>query len=649
MKLFKNISFMMATCLVLFLASCKDKNDPVNPTLNPDIVSVKQGAAATVAISGGEAPYTVESSANDIATVTVNGSNLTVTGVALGTANVTVSAKDGGRSTLAVAVNAKDPSDPTLDPASAMAVVGGTMTVNISGGTAPYAVTSSAGTIATATVDGTVITVTGVAIGTANITVKGSDNGSTILPVIVDDTEEIFFGPNKAQIGKGDKSFHITQSATIKKGVYTMVGWVYVHEGATLTIEPGTVIKCGNRNYDGREAATGTSLIIKKGAKLIADGTKDQSIVFTSTYAKGDRQAGDWGGIILCGKATNNNGSSMTIEGGVDAIHGGDDDNDNSGILRYVRIEFGGYPYSTDNEINGLTMGSVGKGTIIDHIQVSYCGDDSFEWFGGSVNCKYLVAYHGWDDEFDTDYGYSGKLQFLLGIRHSRIADTSNSNGFESDNNANGTATEPYTSSVFSNVTFIGPIGQDANFLNNSSYINGNNMTRGGAKTGIFQAAMHIRRNSRLSCFNSVAIGYPIGLILENDKGSTTTTWADQGLLKLKNIFFAGMGMTGADANQKTDGTWTGDISTNYFTKQGLNNQVLGDIAALKLKQPNSLQANPNWGQVAGSPLLGAADFTDAFLNDLFLTPVTYVGAFASDSDNWMEGWTNFDPQNTEY
>ena len=462
-------------------------------------------------------------------------------------------------------------------------------------------------------------------------------------------TEQILFGPDGKQIGNGEKRFVIKQSHTIKKGVYTMVGWIYVEDGATLTIEPGTVIKCTNVSYDGSEAAQGSSLIIKRGAKIIAEGTPTEPIVFTSAKPKSERRASDWGGIIICGKAKNNAGT-MTVEGGVEADHGGNDDNDNSGILRYVRIEFGGYPFDVDNEINGLTLGSVGSGTIIDHIQISYSGDDSFEWFGGNVNCKYLIAYHGWDDDFDTDNGFSGKLQFLLGVRNPRIADQSNSNGFESDNNASGSTSEPITSAVFSNVTLIGPMGQDAAFSNDGTYIDGYNWGEySGIRTGIFQAAMQIRRHSRLNCFNSVAIGYPVGLMLSNDGRGDTQGAATNGLLKIKNVYFAGMGLLGADADKKNPSDWSGNFSINYFNTAGLNNRNFATIAELALKQPNSKQPNANYGPMAGSPLLNGADFSDAFLNNVFFTNVSYIGAFADENDNWASGWTNFDPQNTDY
>jgi hypothetical protein len=257
-----------------------------------------------------------------------------------------------------------------------------------------------------------------------------------------------------------------------------------------------------------------------------------------------------------------------------------------------------------------------------------------------------------------------------LGVRDPKIADQSNSNGFESDNNANGSTQEPYTTAVFSNVTIIGPLGQDPDFntVGGSGYINGYNW---GATTdaafpiraGIYQAAMQIRRNSRLSCFNSVFTGYPVGIMLSNDGRGDTQGAANGDLLKIKNVFFAGMNLTGADVDKKNPADWSGEISLNYFNQEKLNNRIFGSIDDLKLKQFRSkilpLSANgfsaddltANWGPTTGSPLLGAADFTDAFLNDSFFEKVTYVGAFADDSDaeEQLRGWTNFDPQNADY
>lgn len=156
-----------------------------------------------------------------------------------------------------------------------------------------------------------------------------------------EETEQILFN-NGTEIGNGEQSFVIKESHTIKKGTYVLKGWVYIEDGATLTIEPGTVIK-GDKE-------TKAALIARKGGKLIAKGTTSEPIVFTSNQAKGSRKPGDWGGIILCGRAKNNIDivAGMPIEGGPVAPHGGNNDDDNSGIVSYVRIEYAGFPFATD-------------------------------------------------------------------------------------------------------------------------------------------------------------------------------------------------------------------------------------------------------------------------------------------------------------
>jgi hypothetical protein len=404
------------------------------------------------------------------------------------------------------------------------------------------------------------------------------------------------------------------------------------------------------------EKASAASLIVEPGGKLYAKGTETAPIVFTSAEAKGNRKPGDWGGLVICGRGTNNKGVlGQQIEGGPRTKHGGNDANDNSGVLSYVRIEFAGYPFQKDKEINGLTLGSVGAGTQIDHVQISYTNDDSFEWFGGNVNCRYLVAYNGWDDEFDTDNGYNGKVQYALSIRDPRIADTSQSNGFESDNDADGSLTEPFTSAVFSNVTFIGPMGRGG-FENTPDYINGGKVfPQNGSALGKFQSAMQIRRSSQLACFNSVAVGYPVGLIVDAEKGNTQDV-AKAGNLKLQNIFFAGMGVTGSDANKRYednlyDAVQKSVIDANQesysstFFKSQTGNKVFQDIADLMLT--SGIYSGVQYLPQSGSPLLGAASFTDGLLSSWF-EKVSYIGAFGN-NDNWLGGWTEFDPQNAEY
>lgn len=487
----------------------------------------------------------------------------------------------------------------------------------------------------------------------AVVLVSCKDNGKDPEPEPVVELP-FLFGTNKDQIGDGKQEFEIKPAAgqtsttyTLKKGTYHLMGWVYITDGVELTIEPGTIIK-GDKE-------TKAALIVEPGGKLFAEGTKTTPIVFTSEMPAGQRKPGDWGGLILCGRGTNNQTKSQ-IEGGPRTEYGGGIENDNSGVLKYVRVEFAGFPFAVDKEINGITFGAVGSGTKVEHVQVSYSNDDSFEWFGGSVNAKYLIAYHGWDDDFDTDFGFSGKIQYALGVRNPRIADTSKSNGFESDNNGSGSTQTPYTTTTFSNVTIIGPIGQDAAFENTSDYITGGTYNpNNGSKLGQFQAAFQMRRNSRLSVFNSVAVGYPVGLIIENDKNSTTQKWFTDGISKVSNVYFASMGYVATDMNGKLkpvfwDGT-TEDatktpFSETYFKRDGGNNKIFANISDLKFAQPNSLQANPSWLPVTGSPLLSGASFTDPLIANGF-DKVSFIGAFGT--EDWTSGWANFDPQNTKY
>lgn len=435
-----------------------------------------------------------------------------------------------------------------------------------------------------------------------------------------------------SEIGNGSQNFHFTGDVTLDKGTYLLKGWVYVDAGAKLRIPAGTVIKGDKR--------TMASLIVEPGGYVEMNGTENAPVVMTSAQAPGQRRPGDWGGLIICGRARNNQ-QTMQIEGGPTTIHGGNDDNDNSGVFRYVRVEFAGYPFDTDKEINGVTLGSVGRGTTFDHIQVSYSNDDSFEWFGGTVNCRYLVAYKGWDDEFDTDNGFSGNVEYCLSIRDPRIADTSQSNGFESDNNASGAETVPFTSAHFSHVTFIGPkTAACPDFRNDADYINaGALFPDNGSKLGLFQAAIQIRRSSRLNVSNTLAVGYPIGLIVDGEKGSSVR-YASQGDFRLDNIIFAGMDVIGSDKNKVYDDYYfdfaTGSEDRNresfshtFFLSNPHN--TARTEAELNLTDPAGIGVN----YCPASPLTDSGS--------------GYIGAFRDTSDDWLRGWTNFDPQNTPY
>lgn len=437
---------------------------------------------------------------------------------------------------------------------------------------------------------------------------------------------------NGNELGNGTQNFHFTGDVTLEKGTYLLKGWVYVDAGAKLRIPAGTVIK--------GDKGTMAALIIEPGGYCEMKGTAQEPIVMTSAQAPGQRRPGDWGGLIICGRGINNQGTQQ-IEGGPTTIHGGNSKDDNSGIYSYIRVEFAGYPFDTDKEINGVTFGSVGSGTQIDHIQVSYSNDDSFEWFGGSAKCSYLVAYKGWDDDFDTDNGFDGEVGYCLSIRDPRIADTSQSNGFESDNNASGAETMPFTSARFHNVTLIGPAtDKNADFVNSSDYITAGALyPNNGSKLGKYQAAVQIRRSSKLNISNMLAVGFPIGLIIDGEKGQSVA-FAKSGEFSLENIIFAGMRVVGTDKNKEYE-----DYFFDYLS--GVEDRTIPSFShTFFLSSPGNSLMNESSLNLLDPAFTGQNYCPAAAIRD---GKGGYIGAFRDLSDNWMAGWTNFDPQNTVY
>jgi hypothetical protein len=412
---------------------------------------------------------------------------------------------------------------------------------------------------------------------------------------------------------KGTVDENLTLSAS---KVYLLDGFVYVKAPAILTIEAGTVIK-GDQNTNG-------TLIIEQGAKIMAEGTAAKPIVFTSIKPKGSRTVGNWGGVIILGNAPTNLGTGAKIEGGVNRSYGGTVANDNSGVFKYVRIEYAGIAFQPDNEINGLTLGGVGSGTTIDYVQVSFCGDDAFEFFGGTVNAKHLIAYKTVDDMFDTDNGYSGKLQFLVGVSAPMTADASGSNGFESDNNSDGDADTPLTSAVFSNVSLFGPKATA------TTNINAN-----------FRTGMHIRRNSNISVHNSVVAGWPTGILLD---GAATQANFTNGTLKIRNTVVTGTGTPYTPLNV-AGGSTAADFTT-AFSNAAWANALVEDPATLNIASGFLQTPAVDFRPGAGSPVLTGASFAE-LTDEFFDKTVTYKGAFGT--ENWATGWTNFDPNQADY
>ncbi|MEY4286529.1 MAG: hypothetical protein RL511_607 [Bacteroidota bacterium] len=396
---------------------------------------------------------------------------------------------------------------------------------------------------------------------------------------------------------------------TTWSGVVKLMNKVYVKNNATLTIAPGTIIR-GDKLTQG-------SLIITRGAKIIADGTAANPIVFTSNEAVGARNEGDWGGLVLLGLAKNNQpGGVANIEGIVpttDSQFGGNFDNDNSGILRYVRVEFAGIALEPNKEINGITFGSVGNQTIVDYTQVSFSGDDSYEWFGGTVNCKHLIAYRGIDDDFDTDFGYRGKVQFFLSIRDKDMSDAAgDSNSFESDNDAAGSTAQPKTAPIFSNGTIVGPKG------------NGTTALPVGEK---FEKSFRLRRNTATSVFNTLSTGWEKGLSIEgtavvNNVNGDTLVFGHNTLTNYtpntNTIYNAGTGtgaastsafylsFMGPDGNDTT-ATLAQVNWVNLFTALGVTPDAR--LAAGSVVATNGNFMNPKFYSVA-APVVTTNSFT---------------------------------------
>lgn len=430
----------------------------------------------------------------------------------------------------------------------------------------------------------------------------------------------------ESNVLKGD----ITANKTLKAGVkYTIEGFVYVMDGVTLTVEPGAIVM-GDKQTKG-------TLIITRGGKIMAEGTKDKPIVFTSEEAPGSRREGDWGGIIMLGKAPiNPSGGTARIEGGLTPTvagqeakyneYGGTTANDNSGVLKYVRIEFAGIAYSPDNEINGLTMGGVGNGTTISYVQVYRSGDDAFEWFGGTVNCDHLVATYTWDDDFDTDFGFSGNVQFGVAQRAKNVADVSGSNGFESDNDGNGSTQTPQTKAIFSNMTIVGP-GKGTSL----SGINAN-----------FQNGAQIRRNSSMSLVNSMVLGFPVGVYIDDTKGTATSANAIAGTLMFKNNIIAGC------TTPKKASSSSFDINT-WFDANNNKSYANGDTVMLA----DAYKYSPAVSATTGTPsfLLKSGSMAASGASFAGLTgfqQVAYIGAFDGTND-WTAGWTNWAAESTQY
>jgi len=415
---------------------------------------------------------------------------------------------------------------------------------------------------------------------------------------------------------------------------YTLSGFIKVANGATLTIEAGTKIV---GDFD----VPGSSLFVLRGAKIIAIGTAEQPIVFTSEKSSG-RQAGDWGGLIIVGNGTINRADPTILEGtGTNATTnpqvnygGGTNNADNSGELRYVRVEFAGYATATDQELNSFTFAAVGSGTQLSYLQALYGLDDSFEWFGGAVDARYLVSYEAGDDHFDASEGYSGRNQFLIAYQSVRPeprpaagSPSSDPQGIENDgcNGANclsGQNSSPRTNPVFANFTFVGT---------GPGVVDG---TSGGI-------GLMLRRGTAGTYVNGVISRWPRAAISLRDQ--TTLDRVADGSLVVRNILLAENG----PAFQAASGTTvqgTMELTANSIEVAPSATTASLMFAALPAAPSGAASLDWSLSATAAARTGGTGAFTGqiAASAGTFVTGTSYRGAADPTGAKWWTGWTNY-------
>lgn len=385
-----------------------------------------------------------------------------------------------------------------------------------------------------------------------------------------------------------------TQDLTLTSDTYWVLrGTVFVHEPARLTVQPGTRVI--------GETATRGTLVIDRGAQIIADGRADAPIVFTSDQPIGQRARGDWGGLIINGRAPVNLPGGVGLGEGDTGAYGGNDPNDNSGILRYVRVEFAGIEFSPDNELNGIAFQGVGRGTIVDHVQVHFNKDDGVEMFGGTVDLKHVVLTGIGDDSIDWTFGWTGRIQFAIAQQRGDDADR----GIEADNNGNNNDLLPRSQPTIYNVTLVGDPGT----------------VRGAEST----VGMTLREGTAGTLRNVVVIGFKTsGVDVRNN--STLAQVASRQLSLAHAILFGNLRNVASGAATL--------VAANAGTIQQVNPLLV---------DPYNLEA-PLFRPQPGSPAVTLAPAIPP--NDGFFQVALFRGALSDDpAQDWTLGWTNFAQQ----
>lgn len=446
---------------------------------------------------------------------------------------------------------------------------------------------------------------------------------------------------------------------------------IYIPAGKTINIAPGTILKA----LPNAIPAEATALVIERGGKINADGTADCQIVFTAkadsldgTYPIANK--GVWGGVVLLGKATNNltlaaNGpyvpggaGKLAVADGLGVLEGfatsnpqdrygvntsanvvpGElssqtfDDNDNSGVMRYVSIRHSGAILVVGAEINGLTLGSVGRGTTLEHIEIVSCADDNIELFGGTVNLKYISTLFGNDDMYDFDCGWNGKAQFLFGMKTDNTASADNDSGFEADSDDQKSNALPKSHPVFYNVTLVG----NEKLVGNSD------------NTGL--AAITAKEATEGEFYNSVFARFRNGFNMASAISGTRTAGTEayhnwiNGSLKVKcNTFVETPNALTIDASKTSVGTALVGADLTKFTVTDMNTVVVGNTLPgfdYTFAVNNTTNVFSAKNDVVPNPALSVAGCPTAPV-DGFYRAAAYRGAFSSNpKENWLSDWS---------
>lgn len=428
---------------------------------------------------------------------------------------------------------------------------------------------------------------------------------------------------------------NITSSRTwTKNNTYILDGRVFVTDGVTLTIEPGTVIK-----GKVRAAQDASALVIARGGKINASGTAAEPIIFTAEADNlngnlGQSDRGLWGGVVILGRARINTAAGTGNIEGIPTteplgLYGGTNDADDSGVFRYVSIRHAGSLLGPNNELNGLTMGGVGSGTTIEYVEVFANADDGFEWFGGTVNCKYLVSAFNDDDAFDWDEGYRGKLQFLFTIQDPSVGN----HAFESDGGTTPEDGTPYAIPTVYNYTAIGSGATSTNALSIGPIFRDNT----GGK--VYNSVFHDFR------------GYAWRIETESAQAQDSAKRLAAGDIVIASNLFGtfGAGTATTSLFLAPNVTTTGPAPASNYTVEHItgaaqNNRINTDPLFVSVDRTRGGKLDPRLR--AGSPALQLAATPP---NDGFFTATNYLGAFTT-SGNWAYAWTKlgrdgyFDP-----